>query len=465
MSKALDATWSRIQDELRRAVTETAYESWLAGLRPVELTERALVVVAPDKTRGWVADRFGRIIQICAAAVIGPEVEVDIIAASPRGAGRRRTTGRHHGTLAAQREQPTSAEQHGVFNPKYTFDQFVIGDANRLAHAAALAVAELPGQAYNPLFIYGAPGLGKTHLLHAIANYVTAYDTALSAHYTTAEAFTNHFLTALQSGAVESFKQQYRRSDVLLIDDVQFLERKARTEEEFFHTFNALYEAGAQLVITSDRPPRDLAGLEDRLRERFEAGLMTDVKPPDFTTRLAILRKRVSHDGIALAEPEALEVVADRISLNIRVLEGALIRVVAFHSLTRRPITAALATEVLEGLYPESRPTRRTIRDIQLATAEAFAISLDDLVSQSRSARLAWPRQVAMYLARELTDQTLPAIGRAFGGRNHATVIHACRRISERIAQDPDAFAAVQALTTRLQSAAAAQPPDPDRMT
>jgi chromosomal replication initiator protein len=337
-----------------------------------------------------------------------------------------------------------------ALNPRMTFDQFVIGEGNRLAHAAALAVAEMPSMAYNPLFICGPPGLGKTHLLHSIANYVTQYGGGLTALYTTVESFTDRFLGALHSGGLKAFKAAYRGVDVLLVDDVQFLQRKARTEEEFFHTFNELHQAGAQLVLTSDRLPRDLEALEDRLRERFESGLVCDVQPADRATRLTILRKRVAQDGLAGVEPAALELIADRVATNIRALEGALIRVVAFSSLTGRPVTGELAAEVLAGLYPELTPRRRTVEEIQERTCEACGVTLDELLSPSRAARVAFARQVAMYLARELTDATLPAIGRAFGNRNHTTVLHACRRVAERIAVDPEAYEAVQRLTTEL---------------
>ncbi len=281
--------------------------------------------------------------------------------------------------------------------------------------------------------------------------------------YTTTERFTGDFVAALRTGRVDDFKGRFRRADILLVDDVQFLASKARTEEEFFHTFNALHDAGAQLVLTSDSLPRDLESLEDRLRERFEAGLVCEIARPDHGIRLAVLRKRVQHDGIELADPAALTVIADRITDNIRALEGALIRVVAYHSLTGRPIDTALAHEVLDGLYPESRrPTpgtpsallsnrpAPTVDDIQRATCEAFGITLDDLLSTSRTATIAWPRQVAMYLAREHTSESLPSIGRAFGGRNHTTVMHACKRTTERIAADPEAYDTVRALAARL---------------
>ena len=369
------------------------------------------------------------------------------------GAGARVESSRprDRGAGARGREARASAPAAQELNPRLTFDQFVIGDCNRLAHAAALAVAEMPGLAYNPLFICGPPGLGKTHLLHSIANYVAEHGGGLTARYTTVEAFTDHFVGALQGGGLEAFKAAYRGVDVLLVDDVQFLQSKAKTEQEFFHTFNALHQAGAQLVLTSDRLPRDMDALEDRLRERFEAGLVCDVRPPDRATRLTILRKRVAQDDVGEVDPAALELIADRVDANIRALEGALIRVVAFGSLTGRPVTAELADEVLAGLYPELKRARaRTVREIQEQTCEAFGISMDDLLSASRAQPVAFARQVAMYLARELTDATLPAIGRAFGNRNHTTVMHACKRTAERMAADREAYDAVHKLTREL---------------
>jgi chromosomal replication initiator protein len=377
---------------------------------------------------------FARLIAACAKAVLGAHARVKLIARDDH---------------APVLQPPSRSFTGAAFNPRFTFDQFVIGDANRLAHAAALAVAEMPGLAYNPLFICGPPGLGKTHLLHSIANYITEHGDGLSVLYTTAEAFTDQFVGALHAGALEAFKAAYRGVGVLLVDDVQFLQSKARTEQEFFHTFNALQGAGAQLVLTSDRLPRDLEALEDRLRERFEAGLVTDVKPPDLATRRTILCKRVQQDSLAGVDPEALQAIAETVDTNIRALEGALIRVVAYGSLTGRPVTAALAEEVLAGLYG-IRPRRRTVEDIQQRICEAFGLSMEELVSSSRAAAVTWPRHVAMYLARELTDQTLPAIGRAFGGRNHTTVLHACKRTAERIATDREAFDVVHRLTEEL---------------
>jgi chromosomal replication initiator protein len=312
----------------------------------------------------------------------------------------------------------------------------VIGESNRLAHAAALAVAEMPGQAYNPLFLFALPGLGKTHLLHAIGNYIIAFGGGATVRYTTAEAFTNHFLAALNTRSIERFKELYRSIDVLLIDDIQFLASKARTEEEFFHTFNALYEAGRQLVVTCDRMPKDLTAVEERLRERFEAGLVAEIGRPDFQTRRTILRKRAALDGIALADPTVLDLIAERVTANVRTLEGALIRIVASNSLTSRPLDREFASGVLDAIQPRLPGRRPSIGEVQEAVARRYGVGMKELLSKSRSARLAWTRQVAMYLARELTQQPLDRIGREFGGRSHTTVVHACTQVTRRLGND-----------------------------
>jgi chromosomal replication initiator protein len=335
-------------------------------------------------------------------------------------------------------------------NPKLTFAQFVIGDCNRLAHAAALTVAEMPAQAYNPLFICGPPGVGKTHLLNAIASLLLSNNTGVSVRCTTGEAFTNSFLRALGGGQTDAFKTHFRHIDVLLLDDVQFLERKTRTEEEFFHTFNALHDGGRQIVLTSDRAPDDLQALEDRLRERFQAGLVAKIDPPDPATRLTILRKRAEHDHIKLADDGALHAIAEHVTSNVRALEGALIRVVASSSLTGRPLTADFASQVLatagETSGHSAQRSPPSIAAIQAATCHHFGLSSHELVSFSRSPRVLWPRQVAIYLARELTNESLPAIGRQFGGRDHTTVLHAWRRAGERLTREQEARELVAAL-------------------
>ena len=477
MSAELEHIWSRVQAELAVSVDEPTYRIWLAPLRARDFSGGRLLIEAPPQACAWIRDRFGRLLQSSAATALGPDTVVDLAGgpvprrsrAGPHGTSRFALTGEHTGdelAPAASPDHPAGAPRDcghdlGVDahlapfgNPKLMFDQFVIGDCNRLAHAAALAVAELPAQAYNPLFICGPPGVGKTHLLSSIAGLLLSHSPGLTVRCTTGEAFTNEFLGALGGGQTGGFKDRFRHVDVLLLDDVQFLERKARTEEEFFHTFNALHDGGRQIVLTSDRPPHDLQALEDRLRDRFEAGLVADIQPPDLTTRLAILRKRAHDDRINLADDLALSVIAERIVTNVRALEGALIRVVAFSSLTARPLTGELADEVLRSLYPYAHPAahkaQRSIADIQLAACTHFSLSLEELLSSSRTPRIAWPRQIAMYLARELTGESLPAIGRHFGGRDHTTVLHAWRRTTTRIATDHTAREAVEELCRRL---------------
>ncbi len=329
----------------------------------------------------------------------------------------------------------------------------MIGSSNRFAHAAALAVAETPAQAYNPLFIYGGTGLGKTHLLHAIAAYVGEHGDGLTARYVTSETFMNDFINSLRDKRIEGFKHRYRHYDVLLVDDIQFFEHKERIQEEFFHTFNSLYEAGRQIVISSDRPPRDIATLEARLRSRFEWGLITDIQPPDLETRIAILRKKVHADGTHVPDPQLLMFIAGRISTNIRELEGALTRVVAFSSLTGRPMTVDLAQEVLKDVFPQGELPEVSVERIQEAVIERFGISLQELTGDRRSQSIVYPRQVAMYLCRELTDSSLPKIGKKFGGRDHTTVIHATSKIAKLIKEDRSVYNLVQELTARIKQA------------
>ncbi|HEY6029995.1 MAG TPA: chromosomal replication initiator protein DnaA, partial [Gaiellaceae bacterium] len=335
-------------------------------------------------------------------------------------------------------------------NPKYTFDSFVIGSSNRFAHAAALAVAEAPAQAYNPLFIYGGTGLGKTHLLQAIANYVNMHSGDMTVRYVTSETFMNDFINSLRDKRIEGFKQRYRTYDVLLIDDVQFFEHKERIQEEFFHTFNSLYEAGRQIVMSSDRPPREISTLEERLRSRFEWGLITDIQPPDLETRIAILRKKVKTDGIHVPDEQVLTFIAGRVESNIRELEGALTRVVAFASLTGRPMTVDLAQDVLKDVFPQGEQAAVSIDKIQALVADRFSLSLEELCGDRRSQNIVYPRQVAMYLSRELTDSSLPKIGKEFGGSDHTTVIHATSKIARLIREDRSVYNLVQELTARI---------------
>jgi chromosomal replication initiator protein len=345
--------------------------------------------------------------------------------------------------------RPTQAR----LNPKYTFETFVIGSSNRFAHAAAVAVAEAPAKAYNPLFVYGDSGLGKTHLLHAIGHYAQSLYHGVKVRYVSSEEFTNDFINMIRDGKQDGFRRRYRDVDVLLVDDIQFLENKEGTQEEFFHTFNTLHNASKQIVISSDRAPKRLVTLEDRLRSRFEWGLITDVQPPELETRIAILRKKAVQEGLN-APPEALEYIASRISTNIRELEGALIRVTAFASLNRQSVDLQLAEIVLKDLIPEAQGPEITAATIMGQTASYFGLSIDDLCGTSRSRVLVTARQIAMYLCRELTDLSLPKIGQQFGGRDHTTVMHADRKIRSLMAERRSIYNQVTELTNRIKQQA-----------
>ncbi len=353
------------------------------------------------------------------------------------------------GTGRDDRRLAPSPGDGNRLNPKYMFETFVIGSSNRFAHAAAVAVAESPAKAYNPLFIYGSSGLGKTHLLHAIGHYATTLGNARFVRYVSTEEFTNDFINSLRDDKTQAFQRRYRDVDILLIDDIQFLENRERTQEEFFHTFNTLHNSNKQLVITSDRSPKQLATLEDRLRTRFEWGLLADIQPPDLETRIAILQKKAAQERLS-APPDVLEFIASRIANSIRELEGALIRVTAFASLTRSPVQLALAEEVLRDFIPDGSGPEINADQIMASTADYFGVSLEDLRGHSRSRVLVNARQVAMYLCRELTDLSLPRIGQAFGGRDHTTVMHADRKIRQQMAERRSLYNQIAELTNRI---------------
>jgi chromosomal replication initiator protein len=436
--RELTAAWREIRAELRRAVGDSLYDLWLSPLQAEDWDGQVLRLRAPKSTAAWLADRYGYVIRRCTRAVLGSEARIELLDTDkPSARGHR---------------GPPSSNAQMAFNPRYSFAQFIIGEGNRLAHAAALAVAELPGQAYNPLFLHAPPGLGKTHLLHAIGNYVVRFGDNATVRYVTAEDFTTHFLSALGSRSLSGFKQRYRDVDILLVDDIQFLASKAKTEEEFFHTFNSLYETGRQLVLTSDRIPSDLVAMEERLRERFESGLVADIQPPDFHTRLAILRKRVDLDRIPLSDPRSLELIAARITNNVRALGGALIRVVAYHSLTGKPIDSELTRQVLDRIAPIATEPAPSIEEIQRVVANHYHVELRDLLAGTRRASVAWPRHVAIYLARDLAGVSLHALGDAFGGRSHTTILHAYKRVADRLEVDTRACAELQELTQALTS-------------
>jgi chromosomal replication initiator protein len=435
-----ETLWNEVAGRLKGALNETTYRTWFAEAEGRDLSDDAFVLAVPnDFTREWIEGHFLGLIGAAVRDVTGQERHVGLTISQQT-----------LPEMPAAREPPPRAAQDGGMNPKYTFDLFVIGSSNRFAHAAALAVAEAPAQAYNPLFIYGGTGLGKTHLMQAIAQYVGEHSSDLSVRYVTSETFMNDFINSLRDKRIEGFKQRYRTYDLLLVDDVQFFEHKERIQEEFFHTFNSLYEAGSQIVMSSDRPPRDIATLEERLRSRFEWGLITDIQPPDLETRIAILRKKVKTDGIHVADPQVLSFIASRISTNIRELEGALTRVVAFSSLTGRSLSVELAEDVLKDVFPQGEAAEVSIRRIQELVSERFQLTMDELCGDKRSQNIVYPRQVAMYLSRELTDSSLPKIGKEFGGRDHTTVIHATSKIARLIREDRSVYNLVQELTARV---------------
>ena len=439
-----ESLWNEVAGRLKGALNETTYRTWFAEAEGSELSDDTFILGVPnDFTREWIEGHFLGLIGAAVRDVTGQERRVALSVTE------RVLIDAPVPAESAPRPVAIGSVDSGM-NPKYTFDLFVIGSSNRFAHAAALAVAEAPAQAYNPLFIYGGTGLGKTHLMQAIAQYVGEHSSDLSVRYVTSETFMNDFINSLRDKRIEGFKQRYRTYDLLLVDDVQFFEHKERIQEEFFHTFNSLYEAGSQIVMSSDRPPRDIATLEERLRSRFEWGLITDIQPPDLETRIAVLRKKVKTDGIHVPDPQVLSFIASRISTNIRELEGALTRVVAFSSLTGRSLSVELAEDVLKDVFPQGEGVEVSIRRIQELVSERFQLSMDELCGDKRSQNIVYPRQVAMYLSRELTDSSLPKIGKEFGGRDHTTVIHATSKIARLIREDRSVYNLVQELTARV---------------
>jgi chromosomal replication initiator protein len=430
-----ESLWSEVSARLQGKLSDGPFAQWFTGASGALEDDAFVLVVRDDFTREWIDGHYRAVVEHAVSDTLEESRPVRIVAAEPS---------RH------TEELPTPPRGVEGLNHKYTFDSFVIGSSNRFAHAAALAVAEAPAQAYNPLFIYGGTGLGKTHLLQAVAGYVAAHSRHFSVRYVTSETFMNDFINSLRDKRIEGFKQRYRHYDLLLIDDIQFFEHKERIQEEFFHTFNSLYEAGRQIVISSDRPPRAIATLEARLRSRFEWGLITDIQAPDLETRIAILRKKVKTDAIHVPDSQLLTFIASRISTNIRELEGALTRVVAFSSLTGRPMTVELAQEVLKDVFPQGELPEVSVERIQETVIDRFGISMQELVGDRRSQSIVYPRQVAMYLCRELTDSSLPKIGKKFGGRDHTTVIHATSKIAKLIQEDRSVYNLVQELTARI---------------
>ena len=458
----LEALWSHAIDGLADSAVTPQQRAWLRTTRPLGLLDDTALLAAPnDFTKDVLETRLRPLITAALSALLGRDIRVAVTVEPPpaappptlHGAVRdadpivEETFPGMHWPPAGER--PATKVEPARLNPKYTFETFVIGSSNRFAHAAAVAVAEAPAKAYNPLFVYGESGLGKTHLLHAIGHYAQRLFQNARVRYVSSEEFTNDFINSLRDDKQSAFQRRYRDNDVLLVDDIQFLENKERTQEEFFHTFNTLHNATKQIVISSDRPPKQLSTLEDRLRTRFEWGLITDVQPPDLETRIAILRKKAAQERLA-APPDVLEFIASKIQSNIRELEGALIRVTAFASLNRQGVDLTLAEIVLKDLIADDDRPEITAATIIAATAEYFGVSIEDVCGQSRSRVLVTARQIAMYLCRELTELSLPKIGQTFGGRDHTTVMHADRKIRSLMAERRQIFNQVTELTNRI---------------
>jgi chromosomal replication initiator protein len=477
----LEDVWHRAMNGLADGALSPQHRAWVNLTRPLGLVNDTVLLAAPnDLVKEVLEARLRPVVAGALSAIYGREIRVAVtvqpqdapqvpapVEAVPAdtsaeatpgealpGTGRDRSPDEDGGGTVldfSARPQRGKDVEPARLNPKYTFETFVIGSSNRFAHAAAVAVSEAPAKAYNPLFVYGESGLGKTHLLHAIGHYAQHLFPGVRVRYVSSEEFTNDFINSLRDDKQHAFQRRYRDVDVLLVDDIQFLENKELTQEEFFHTFNTLHNANKQIVITSDRPPQQLSTLEDRLRTRFQWGLITDVQPPDVETRIAILRKKAASDRLAVP-PDVLEFIASKIATNIRELEGALIRVTAFASLNRQPVDLSLAEIVLKDLIPADGGSEITGATIMAATAEYFGLTMEDLCGSSRSRALVNARQVAMYLCRELTELSLPKIGQMFGGRDHTTVIHADRKIRAQMAERRQTYNQVAELTNRIKN-------------
>ncbi|MGN1401140.1 MAG: chromosomal replication initiator protein DnaA [Bacillus sp. (in: firmicutes)] len=445
----INALWDQVLSHLEKKVSKPSFETWLKSTKASTLQGDTLTVTAPNEfARDWLEGRYTHLISSVLYEVIGEELFVKFII--PQNQQNDDIALMQNKPKNVQKEDDEQNEypQH-MLNKKNTFDTFVIGSGNRFAHAASLAVAEAPAKAYNPLFIYGGVGLGKTHLMHAIGHYVLEHNPNAKVVYLSSEKFTNEFINSIRDNKAVEFRNKYRNVDVLLIDDIQFLAGKESTQEEFFHTFNTLHEESKQIVISSDRPPKEIPTLEDRLRSRFEWGLITDITPPDLETRIAILRKKAKAEGLDIPN-EVMLYIANQIDSNIRELEGALIRVVAYSSLINKDINADLAAEALKDIIPSSKPRVISILDIQKSVGEQFNVKLEDFKAKKRTKSVAFPRQIAMYLSRELTDSSLPKIGDEFGGRDHTTVIHAHEKISKLIKTDPQLQHQIKEINDRL---------------
>ncbi|HOX01233.1 MAG TPA: chromosomal replication initiator protein DnaA [Candidatus Paceibacterota bacterium] len=451
MHASAEKVWARAQELLRSMVNPEIYRLWFAPIRARQSDERSITLeVANDFCGVWLKENYLSLIQDVLMDATGQPLRAMFqVADAPRGEPEPGEVKRAHARPPNGEAERRAVEADLLLNPKYTFETFVVGSSNHFAHAAAVAVAQSPGKAYNPLFVYGGTGLGKTHLLNAIGQYVAHHKKGARIAYVSSEKFTNEYIDALQNNQVMRFRRKYRQTDVLLIDDVQFLAGKERIQEEFFHTFNALHESHKQIVLSCDRPVSEIQNLEQRLVSRFEWGLTTDLQPPDVETRVAILRKKAGLLGVPLPE-DVVQFLAGRIRTNVRRLEGALIRVASYVSLTGKPADMDLVENLLrEVLHEEGRQTIN-IETIQKRVAEHFDIRLADMTSKRRPENIAFPRQIAMYLARQMTESSLSVIGEAFGGRDHGTVLHACRLVKDRMEVDANVRQVVQYLEKQL---------------
>ncbi|MBP2019503.1 chromosomal replication initiator protein [Symbiobacterium terraclitae] len=457
MKTELSEVWQQCLDLLERQTSKTAVENWLRNTRPVAVVEDTIIIgVQGEFAKDRMESRYGALLRQALRDLTKRNMQLKFVA-NPN-VIEELPIGPADGLTEAEQPPPAADDYSngsgrllGYINPKYTFETFVVGNSNRFAHAAALAVAEAPARTYNPLFIYGGVGLGKTHLMHAIGHYVMKHNPTARVAYVSTETFTNEFISAIQKGSTTAFQNRYRKVDVLLIDDIQFLAGKEATQEEFYHTFNAIREANKQIVISSDRPPKEIPTLEDRLRSRFEWGLICDIQPPDLETRTAILRKKALNEELHVPD-EVTNYIATNIETNIRELEGALTRVVAYANMLNSPLTYELAVHALKDILPPHRPKQITIQTIKQVVADHYNIRMQDFEVRNRSRSVAYPRQIAMYLSRELTDASLPKIGEEFGGRDHTTVIHACDKIAEDIKNDAAFAQTIEELIARIRA-------------
>ncbi|MDP2955949.1 MAG: chromosomal replication initiator protein DnaA [Longimicrobiales bacterium] len=435
--------WGLIQDAVRVTIPEQAYRTWLAGPRAVGLSDNELLIEAPSRFHvEWLEDKYGPLLASAAQRILGRSLSVAVTCSSepspiPLASLELESREKRERSAAAQSDRPPAPRPH--LNERYTFERFVVGTNNQLAVAASRAVAEKPARMYNPLFLYGGVGLGKTHLMHAIGHRLLADHPSRRVTYLSSEQFTNELVGSIQEGTMAAFRRRFRDMDLLLVDDIHFLEGKERTQEEFFHTFNALYDAQRQIIVTSDRPPKEIPGLEERLLSRFEWGLVVDIKPPDYETRMAILRKKAADDGLAL-DDEVIQFIAHSCKASVRELEGAVIKLLAYSSLTHQEITLSLARTALSGMLARTRDDGPVLSPerIQDLVARRWRIRPDALASKRRTRDVTVPRQVAMYLIKETLGTSLVQIGEFFGGRDHSTVIHSIRKVEQEMARDPD---------------------------